>query len=73
MKPNKLNRFVLSKPFQPGLTFVGKAPELGSGLVRKHLTRLERPAKDKHSSLLQKFIDESSLTFGGKAPKKCST
>jgi hypothetical protein len=30
---------------------------LGSGLTYKHHTRLERLARDKHSSLLQKFVN----------------
>jgi len=29
----------------------------GSGLTLKHLTRLERPAREEHSSLLQTFVN----------------
>ncbi len=62
--------FVLGKPFQPTLMFLGKATSLplsgtswrcftreGSGLTRKHKTRLERLARDKHLSLLQKIVN----------------
>jgi hypothetical protein len=57
--------FVPDKPYQPSQMFVGKAGvylieapfrcfTLGKapGLIHKHLTRLERLATDKHSSLL---------------------
>jgi hypothetical protein len=57
--------FVLDKPFQPSLVFVGKsrslpysgAPEkcitqVGSGLTRNHWTGLQKLARDKHSSLI---------------------
>ncbi len=60
--------FVLDKPFQSGLMSVGKAEAyprveqlkctslgLAPGLSYKHWTWLERPARDKHSSLLQKI------------------
>ncbi len=33
------------------------------GLNHKHLTRLERPAKDKHSSLLQTVINWVCKSF----------
>ncbi len=54
--------FVLGKPLQPSPMFVGKArglPEkfftwVGPSLTRKHQTRLERLARDKHSNLLRK-------------------
>ncbi len=59
--------FVPGKPFQPSLMFVGKARSLpksdafercftlvGSGLNRKHWTRVKRFVRDKRSSLLQK-------------------
>ncbi len=62
--------FVPGKPFQPSLTFVGKARSLTqsgtterrftgvcSGLTCKHKTRLQRLARDKHSSLSQTFIN----------------
>ncbi len=57
--------FVHGKPLRPSLMFVGKARSLplsrelersfsqvGSGLTHKHETRLERLARDEHSSLL---------------------
>ncbi len=60
----------LGRPIQPSLMFVGKAKSLtqsrapkrcqsrvGSSLTPKHLTWLERPASDKHSSLLQTFVN----------------
>ena len=33
------------------------------GLARKHLTCLERPAGDKHSSLLQKLVNYGRKSF----------
>jgi hypothetical protein len=61
----KARGFVPGKPFQPSLIFVVKARSLpksgaperqftwvGSGLTRKHKTKLERLARDKHPSLL---------------------
>ncbi len=55
--------FVPDKPFQTSLMFVSKAggPEsdsLGEGGFNRtdnNWTRLERLARDKHSSLLEKF------------------
>ncbi len=62
--------FVPGKPFQPSLMFAGKARAypieahfrcytVGQvpGLSHKHPTRLERLARDKHSSLLQKSVN----------------
>jgi hypothetical protein len=59
---NKLDRSY-GGPFEPSLMFIGKARSLpksgepkmcfaraGSGLIHKHLTRLESPNKDKYSS-----------------------
>ncbi len=56
-------------PGKPSLMFVGKAKSLplsgapescfgavGSSLTHKHTTRLERLARDKHSSLLQTLV-----------------
>jgi hypothetical protein len=61
--------FAPNRLFQPIIMFVGEAkslhksgaPErcftrLGFGLIQKHLTRLERPARSKHSSLLGPFV-----------------
>jgi len=69
--------FVLGKPFEPSLLFASKArsvsksraPErcstcVGLGL-KLQTARLERPAIDKHFSLLRKFVN-----FGR---KKCIT
>ncbi len=66
--------FVPGKLLQPSLMFPGKTRDLpqsratercftwvGSGLTQKHYTRLERLARDKHSSLLRK-----SVTYGRK-------
>jgi hypothetical protein len=56
---------IIVKLFQPSLMFVSKARaypiEAGTQgqvpvLTEIHLTRLERPARDKHSSLLQTLI-----------------
>ncbi len=56
--------FIICRPFQPGLIFVGKptwvehissAPppfKVDSCVTFNHLTKLVRPPKDKHSSLL---------------------
>jgi len=68
--------FDVEKPFQPNLMFVGKAtgphlsgaPErcftwVGSGLTRKHYTRLERLVREKHSSFLQKSVNYASKKF----------
>jgi hypothetical protein len=72
----KLERLSLEKPFQPSLMFacytgahlwespfrcstLGQAPYL----TRKHLTRLERPARDKHASLLRKLINYRHKKF----------
>jgi hypothetical protein len=68
---------VAGKPVQSSLVFVGKAwsgaPErcftwVGSGLTRKYWTRLERLAKDKHSSLLQKSINYGCKKFNSTGP-----
>ncbi len=68
--------FVLDKPFLPRLTFVRKAgaylrkeqlicTSLGQapGLSYNHWTILERPDRDKHSSLLQKFVITALKSF----------
>ncbi len=62
--------FVPGKPFKPSLMFVGKTGTYPSethlvcstlgqaaGLIHKNYSRLEKLAKDKHSSLLRKFIN----------------
>jgi hypothetical protein len=62
--------FVPGKPFHPSLMFVEKAGEeksrtpLGCSTLRQalgltliHYIRLERPARGKHSSLLQAFVN----------------
>jgi hypothetical protein len=43
---------------------LGKAP----GLTNKHKTRLERLARDKHSSLLQKLVKYGQKSFIKLAP-----
>ncbi len=61
------------KPFQPSLTFASKAGASLSkitfrcyplgwalGLIHNHQTRLEMPARDKHSSLIQTFVNYGS-------------
>ncbi len=73
--------FVPGKPFQPSIMFAIKAgaymnespfrcSTLGyaPGLTHKHLTRLERVAKNKHSSLLQKSVNYDRKIFIGLAP-----
>ncbi len=65
---NSLSKFVPAKSAQPSIIFEFKAGAypsearfvwftwLGSVLPRRHQTRLERPATDKRSSLLQTLI-----------------
>ncbi len=42
---------------------------VSSGLTQKHETRLERLAKDKHSSLLQKSVNYVCKFFYSTGPK----
>ncbi len=73
--------FVPGKPFQPILMFVGEARSLpksgapegsftrvGSGLTRKYWTRVERLARDKHSSVLVTFVNYGRISFTTLAP-----
>ncbi len=73
--------FVLGKPFQPSLMFIvnsrglsySGAPErcftwVGSGLTCKHVTRLERLARDKHSRLLRKYVNYVRKKFYSTGP-----
>jgi len=68
--------FVPGKPFQPSLMFVSKAgaylneaplrcSTLGCApsLTHQHETKLERPARDKHSSLLDTFVNYRCKRF----------
>ncbi len=68
--------FVPDKLFKPSQLFVGEArniplsgtPErcfsqLGFGLTCKHLTRLEKLVRDKHSSLLWKSVHYRQKSF----------
>ncbi len=41
---------------------------VGSGLTRKHSTRLKKIASNKHSSLFQKFINYGGKKFYNIAP-----
>jgi hypothetical protein len=74
--------FVLDKPFHPSLMFVGEARSLpksgaperfftrvGSSLTRKHQTRLERLAKDKHPRLLRKSVNYGRKKFYSTGPR----
>ncbi len=74
--------FVPGKPFRPSLMFVGKAKAyarveqlkctslvLGPGLSYKHWTRLERLVRDKHSSLLRKFVNYDRKEFYNIGPR----
>jgi hypothetical protein len=57
---------VPGQPFQPEIMFASKAgayPSEALRLTHKHLTRLERLAKDKHSSLLTAFINFEGKMF----------
>ncbi len=73
--------FVFGKPLQPSLMFAGKARAYGSeasfrcstlgqppGLTHQHYTKLERLAKDKHSSLLQKYVYYGCKKFYSTGP-----
>ncbi len=73
---NRLVCLPLAKPFQPSVMFVGKARAYMSkalfrcstlwqapGLTHKHQTRLAILAKDKHSSLLRKFVNYRQKSF----------
>ncbi len=75
--------FVHGKPFQPSLMFVGEVRSLpqrgslercftrvGSSLTHKRQTRLERFARNKHSSLLQKSVNNSCKMFYSTGPGK---
>jgi hypothetical protein len=67
--------FVLGKPFQTRLMFASKhGTYLIEALIRfytlrsgflpyPHLTRLEKLAKEKHSNLLQKFVNYGQKVF----------
>ncbi len=73
--------FAPGKLFQPRLIFIGKAKRLlksgaperyftwvGTSLTCKHLTRLERPARDIHSGLLRKFLNYGRKKFNNTDP-----
>jgi hypothetical protein len=40
-----------------------------SGLTRKHYTKLERLARDKHSSLLRKYVNYGNKKFYSAGPR----
>ncbi len=71
----------LGNPFQPSLMFACKAEAYPSealfrcstlgqapGLTRKHQTRLQKLARDKHSNLLQKSVNYRQKSFITLAP-----
>ncbi len=58
------------RPFKPSLLFVGKAgaaerrfTRVGSSLTSIHKTRLEKPVRDEHSSLLQAIVNDGRIKF----------
>ncbi len=60
--------YVPGKPFQPRLTFIGKAyltvwDQVGSCLDRNHQARLEMFATDKHSSLIYMSVNYGHKKF----------
>jgi hypothetical protein len=74
--------FVPGKPFHPSVMIVGEArglpesgasarcfTEVGSGLTNNHYTRLERLVRDKHSSLLRKFVNYGQKKFYNIGPR----
>jgi hypothetical protein len=70
--------FVFDKSFLPTLMFVGKAgayPRVKQlkcttpGHSYKHWTSLERPARDKHSSLSQNFVNYGRKKFYSIGPR----
>jgi hypothetical protein len=67
--------FVPGKPFQLNLMFAGKdgayQNEALSGLNYKHSTRLERLARDKHSSPLRKSVNFDRNFFIRLTPGVC--
>ncbi len=71
------------KPFQHSLMFVSKARtrslplercfiRVGSSLTQKHYTRPKRCAREKHSSLLQAFINYGRKKFYNIDDRSCS-
>ncbi len=78
----KNKHFVTCRPFQHTLMFVRKVRVYPSGppftcsprekapvLTQKHLKRLKRPARVKHSSLLQTFVNYVRKKFCNIAPR----
>ncbi len=76
--------FFPGEPFQHSLMFVGKARSYtrvehlkvasigwASGLTHKHKTRLERLARDKHSSSLCKSVNYGRKNFYSTGQKLC--
>jgi hypothetical protein len=74
--------FVLANRFRPSLRFADKARAYPSepildtllivqapGLTPKHLTMLEKFARDKHSSLLQKSVNYEQKIFYNIGPR----
>ncbi len=74
--------FVPLKLFQPSKMLVGEARAytsealfrcsalgLAPGLTHKHWTILEKPARDKHSSLLRAFVNYGLKKFYNTGPK----
>ncbi len=63
--------FVPGKSFKPSLMFVDKAgvypseatSRIGTGLTHKHKTRMEKFARDEHSSLLRTFVNYRHKKF----------
>jgi hypothetical protein len=75
--------FVLGKPFQARLMILSKAGacprrppirtsplRLSPCLTHKHESRLERPARDKHSSLLGTFVIYDHNKFHNTSPRR---
>ncbi len=78
---NRLVVFVSREPFQPSLVFLGESlilPQCGapercftqvcSGLTHKDQIRLKRLARDKHSGLLRKSINQGRKKFYSTGP-----
>ncbi len=61
----KARSFPYSVSFERDLTLVG------SGLASKHLVRLEKLARDKHSTLLQFFLNYGRKNFITLGPGGC--
>ncbi len=64
---HNLQIFIISQSVFPWQA--SPAQSNGSSLTRKHYTRLERLARDKHTSLLRKSVNQSRNKFYSTGPR----